>query len=274
MSEITNSDVIFIISHRRSGTHWTLDSIRHNFPQVSKSFLVLERLFPRHHKRMSIQQFKALLCNTEQTVMIKTHLPPLSVPLQVESELQEFINALLKQAKLIYVYRDGRDVLVSLYYYMQYFVPEVKNMSFADFIRMENDFDRVADFGCSMNRIEYWKFHVKGWLQQSNVLSLPYENLHTNYADSIQQIAQYLNMSPKSDIQRIEVSVQSRSSTGYFQDFVHKAVQKIRRPNQAPSSSVLPHHGATGDWHQHFSDEDLSLFYTIADDLLQELGYK
>ena len=71
-------------------------------------------------------------------------------------EEREFVRAFLENNKAIYVYRDGRDVLVSFYHYMKGFRDDLPE--FSNFIKMNNDFN---PYHTSVNRIEYWKEHVE-----------------------------------------------------------------------------------------------------------------
>ena len=104
-------------------------------------------------------------------------------------EEKEFVENLLENSKVIYVYRDGRDVLVSLYHYIRGFREDLPE--FSDFIRMPNDFD---PYYRSVNRVEYWKEHVEGWLGRSNldIVTVSYEQLHADYVSTIRELSDSL----------------------------------------------------------------------------------
>jgi hypothetical protein len=266
-----STDTILVVSHRRSGTHWIIDAIRHNFPEVSLSFLTLDRLLPWHHKGpLSLHQFNSLLIDEEGAVLIKTHMAPTLDPFQIELDLIQFVRSLLEKSKVVYVYRDGRDVLVSLYYYMRSFDSNIRDVSFSDFIRMENEFD-MPNSEPGLNRVEYWMFHVEGWLRQSNVFAISYENLHRDYEWTIKQLGKYLEMQPDVVMKPIELPI--RHSSSKVCKLLSRAVRMIRPQNTGSSSAILPRKGIIGDWRQHFLDEDVRFFNHIAGDLLRYLDY-
>lgn len=149
------SILILVVSHRRSGTHWVIDSLRNNFPDVEYQFYNLDQISKNHQYYIPVSKFTGKISKTSKHLILKSHMTAQLTPF--EPDEREFVKELLKNNKVIYVFRDGRDVLVSLYYYMQGYRNDLPQ--FSDFIRMKNDFDRYYD---SVNRIEYWKEHVAG----------------------------------------------------------------------------------------------------------------
>ncbi len=112
---------LFIISHRRSGTHLTIDSVRNNFSIYRKLPLLTidtmsEASTNRLHEPVSYEEMKTELAKGPR--VIKTHfLPNLEqyLPADKMALYQEAYNS----AHKIYVYRDGKDVMVSLFYYLK-----------------------------------------------------------------------------------------------------------------------------------------------------------
>ena len=267
-----NANTILVVSHRRSGTHWTMDAIRHNHASVGESYLNLDRLLPWHESPISISHFKSLLAAQQGAFLIKTHAPPTLEPFGVDTGLLRYVQSLVAESDLVYVYRDGRDVLVSLYYYMRHYDPGMREVSFSDFIRMESQFDAIPASEHRLNRVEYWKFHVEGWLKQSAMSKVSYEDLHANYEAVVKVLATRLGRETAADIK----SVDFRSSK-YPSSKLHRLalgmVRMIRSRSSGTSSAILPRKGVIGEWRRHFSHQDISFFNSIAGELLQELGY-
>ena len=162
---------------------------------------------------------------------------------------------------MIYVYRDGRDVLISLYHYMRGFREDLPE--FSDFIRMPNDFD---PYYRSVSRVEYWKEHVEGWLGRSNldIATVSYEQLHADYVSTIRKLSEFLDLTIKpSGVDRIKFT-----KYGLFRRLLRRVV-----PLAAKSSAIAPHKGVIGDWKNHFSQRDLELFNKIAGTTMAKLGY-
>jgi len=266
-----NANTILVISHRRSGTHWTMDAIRHNHASVGESYLNLDRLLPWHESPMSISHFKSLLADQQGAVLIKTHAPPTLEPFAVDTGLLRYVQSLLAESDVVYVYRDGRDVMVSLYYYMRHYDPGMRGVSFSDFIRMKSQFDTIPASEHRLNRVEYWKFHVGGWLKQSAISGVSYEDLHADYEAVVKALGTCLGRETVADIKPVDLH--SRYPSGKLHRLALGMVRTIRSRSSPTSSAILPRKGAVGEWRRHFSDQDISFFNSIAVDLLQELGY-
>lgn len=251
--------VILVVSHRHSGTHWMIDSLRSNFLDVEYQFYNLDEISRNHQHYIPVSEFTKKISKASRRLILKSHMTAQLTPFG--SSEREFVKELLKSNKVIYVYRDGRDVLVSLYYYMLKFRNDLPQ--FSDFIRMKNDFDCYYS---SMNRIEYWKEHVVGWISKSDldIIMVSYEQLHSDYEDMIRKLSDFLSLPLKSNgIDRIELK-----KYGIFR----RALKRLL-PTSARSSAILPRKGIVGDWKNYFSECDLELFKQTAGDLMKELGY-
>lgn len=121
---------ILVASHRRSGTHWTIDSIRHNFPSVNNQFITLERILPNHPSPMNLDEFNSYLDNKGEKAIIKTHLTPFEVEKMADYHVKKIIQSIFNRSKIVYVVRDGRDVLNSLFYYVSSFSKRKEKLTF------------------------------------------------------------------------------------------------------------------------------------------------
>jgi len=246
-----NKRLILVISHRRSGTHWVIDSLRNNLPAVSYQFYNLDQISRSHEIKIAKTRGRY--------VLLKTHMSPHLTPFKPEE--REFVREWLENSKAIYVYRDGRDVLVSLYHYMRGFRDDLPE--FSKFIRMPNDFD---PYYRSVNRVEYWKEHVEGWLDRSDldIATVSYEQLHTDYVSTIRKLSEFLGLTIKpSGVDRIKFT-----KYGLFRRLLKRIV-----PLAAKSSAIAPRKGVIGDWKNYFSQSDLDLFNKIAGTTMAKLGY-
>lgn len=269
---------VMIISHRRSGTHWTIDAVRNNFHSVAQNFLVMDRIYPWAVNPLSIEQFQqAINENPEETVLIKSHLPPNIEQLNLSKSLKKFILDLVASSKIIYVYRDGRDVLVSLYHYMKKYDLQIKEIDFSTFLRMQNQFDCFPSVQCyqnQLNRVEYWKFHVEEWLKKPNVISISYEMLDRDYQNTVSKLYEFIESKPTdSYFKEISLSVDRFSSKSRLLKVSNLLFKKITGKEISKSSAVLPYQGVVGSWRELFADEDMVYFNKIAGNLLQKLNY-
>jgi len=255
-----NKRLILVISHWRSGTHWVIDSLKNNLPAVSDRFYNLDQVSRSHEKHISIKDLILKISKSRgRYVILKTHMTSYLTPF--ETEKRELVRELLENSKVIYVYRVGRDVLVSLYHYMRGFRDDLPE--FSDFIRMPNDFDTYYQ---SLNRIEFWKEHVDGWLGRSDldIAKVSYEQLHTDYVSTIKELSEFLGCTIKpSGVDRIELT-----NYGLLLRLLRKVVTL-----PAKSTAIAPRKGIIGDWKKYFSQRDLELFNKIAGATMKKLGY-
>ena len=119
---------VLVISHRRSGTHLTIDSIRNNFKALRESpFVTLETLDHAHPDHLPVAEFRQSI--SDHPRVIKVHYLP-DVSEHLASEEARCAEDVFSQSKQIYVVRNGLDVLASLYEFRRGHDPLVSEMSF------------------------------------------------------------------------------------------------------------------------------------------------
>jgi len=243
-----NYKTILISSHRRSGTHWVIDLIRKNFIQVNKKFENIDRLLPSHEENLSIEEIENIINSSEQKMILKTHMTAILSPFERNSPEFLYVKSILEKSKIIYVLRDGRDVLVSLYYYLNTYRKDIQG-EFSNFLITLNDFDWI--FG-NLNRIEYWKLHIEGWKNVNNILVVTYEEIAENSLNVLFRISNFLGINLKTDIKNIPLK------KSFYWRILKKLFSQL-----VNSSSINPRKGQVGDWKNHFSEKDLELYERI-----------
>ncbi len=259
---MTKSKTVVVATHRRSGTHWTIDALRNNSPDVSETFLTLERASSHHDSPLPLPEFRGRLQTLEGRVLVKVHDLPAATFWKRDEE-RAFALSVLRESPVIYVHRDGRDVMVSLYFYMQSFDADVKKQSFSDFIRSESKLDGI-DSG--MSRPAYWAHHARVWRQQPNVLLVSYEALEERYETTVRDMAAFLGIGLRRSLRRIDLPGKSGTPS-----LVGRALWKLGHRQRRLSSAVQPRRGSSGDWRNHFNDNDLAFFMAEAGDQMQPL---
>lgn len=156
----------------------------------------------------------------------------------------------------IYIYRDGRDVLVSLYYHMKVGEPRncIKNIndycdiSFKDFLRgqfkaLPGKRSMIGFNEIFSNPAKYWAKHTE-WVDKHG-WCVRYEDLKNKPEETIIKIS---NM--------IGVELKNNTPT---------PVKKL--------VGINPRKGIVGDWKDHFDAEDLEYFYAQVGNRMEVLGY-
>jgi len=256
-------NTIFVVTHRRSGTHWTLDALRNNSPDISLHFLTLEQISDTHAFAMSLYEFQTELDSTEGHVLIKMHDLPSMTYFENEKD-RKFALSLREKSPVVYVHRDGRDVMVSLYHYVLSFRDDYAGMPFSEFLRMKNELDGDTN----LSRPAFWAHHVQTWMEQPNLIAISYQSLENDYGNTLHRLAEFLGVTLNSNLQPINIRKPKQKPT------VWQRIQyRIGLKREKVSSAVQPRKGKSGDWRNTFSDADLAFFMSEAGETMRELGY-
>lgn len=249
-----NCNNVLIISHRRSGTHLTIDTIRNNFTRLRElPYVVLETIDAHHPEHVPVEQMRQ---STDENVrVIKTHYRCDGAN-DLPAESGEYVTQVFAASKKIYVVRNGLDVMASLYEFRRGHDPEVREMSFSQFIR-EPSFDKQAgDF----DKVTYWAHHVEAWLDSpyaDDILIVRFEDWVEKYAQTIKRVGKFLDL--KSDWRKTDVRIGSAPRKG--------------RADSIERTWVEPRKGNVGDFANYFSKDDLDYFFDKCGDLMTRLGY-
>lgn len=261
---------IIVASHRRSGTHLTIDAIANNFRTYSKtpsiSSVTLDHLSAINQWELTPVELKSRIENVPS--ILKTHSHGIVHDFFIgDMNLKGFIQQIFDEAKIIYVHRDGRDVMVSLYHYERNFNQVAKEQSFTEYLRASNSFD-VPTYQNEMDRVEYWRFHINSWIKKENILVVSYDDLQNEYAASLQKIAAFIEEPLEQDIR----DVRRRANGNYYISKIKRRL--LKQAGNVRYSSVGFRKGVSGDWKEHFSEEDLSFFAEKGGELNRRLGYR
>jgi len=260
---ITSKSIV-VATHRRSGTHWMLDALRNNSPSINPKFLTLEQIEPSHHQPIPLEDFQQSLQSLIGHVLIKVHDLPTATYWQRNRE-RTFVESIFQQSRTVYVHRDGRDVMVSLYHYFQSFSTSIAERPFSEFLRMNHDLDGDTD----LSRPAFWAHHVQMWMNQPNLIAVSYASLETDYENTLRSVADFLDVRLNDTLQPIELPDHSHKPT-----LVDRILYRlgIETP-KVITSAVQPRKGKSGDWRNYFSDADLDFFMAEAGETMRELGY-
>jgi hypothetical protein len=179
-------EAIIISSHRRSGTHLTIDLIQKHFSEsrsvkkigepMDRLYLNFDALGNKKHKRCIDYNTAQKILNSCIIPKIKTH-KTYSEFSNIESDI--LVNLGVDRIKSIYVVRDVRNVICSLYAYEKGFKT----------IRLNLDQYFTEDDGA---RLLYWAKHVKSWMNSSNSLIIRFEDVLKNPLSVLDNIRDFI----------------------------------------------------------------------------------
>ncbi|CAF3355636.1 unnamed protein product [Rotaria socialis] len=172
---------------------------------------------------------------TNKSRFFKTHLPP------------EFFNATFKQAKVIYVYRNPKDVTVSLFHFLRSINIELT------YSGPWNQF--VQSFLIDEVYYAPWWRHLNDYHSlNDSIFCVAYEDLLTNFRPTVRRLAAYLGKEKELTEEQLDKlekwcsfdSMKKNPKVNYnwFREwgFVNKSFSFLRK-------------GEIGDWLNHFDTE-------------------
>lgn len=259
------ANTIVVASHRRSGMQWTIDALRNNSRDINDSYMSLEQMEADHDAAIPLAKFRRQLLNMDGRVLITVHdLPSAETWKGLDERL--FARTILQHSPTIYVHRDGRDVMVSLYYYMQSFSETVRHQSFAQFLRGEAASDGEES---ALSRPGYWAFHVESWLKKDNLLAVSYDDLETNYEATVRKLTAFLQVGVNESLRPLSMPGPAESEP-LLGAMLERLGLRRRRGAYADQARV----GKSGDWRKLFDRRDREFFESEAGKALRRLGYK
>lgn len=185
---------ILVSSHRRSGTHFLIDSLRKNirgaeFPNhaLLPADFNLGSLFSKQ-ERVYTTFLKLLDVSTP--VIVKSHLLPeeCDIP-SPRDKHEELIKEIFHRSQKIYISRDGKDVLISLYKYLN------PSCTFSEFLRQGNDHiikELRTPQEYDSNRVSYWSHHINQWHQVETIKHISFTALLHNFPTTMADILDFL----------------------------------------------------------------------------------
>jgi hypothetical protein len=256
--------VIVVASHRRSGTHLMLDSLRANAPDVHPAFMTLERIEPSHAKHLPPDEFDRRLRSRRGIVLVKTHALPDARDWQ-SREAGEYAMRLLAGAPAIYVHRDGRDVLVSLYHYMASYSADTARRPFGEFIRARQN----APDAPALSRPAYWQHHALTWLRSEPRALAAFALMQTDFETTLRGVADRLDLRLRPTLSQVTLDARG----GWANAMRRILLRRFGAGGGRRSTAIRPRAGGSGGWRAAFDAEDVAFFESEAAEALRTLGY-
>lgn len=225
-----------------------IDSIFNNFPMVAHGYVSLDRLLPGDSHNLSIDDFRKLVAGRKKCIL-KTHTPGDFSFFKESSTLYTFLKGeIFPYAKTIYVKRDGRDILNSLYFYMQ--AKGVNYSSFSGFLRSKDASDTVH---MDLSRVEFLKMHQESWNKIDHKLNVSYEDMNSEFVYTMDRIANFLGLKMKASPEKIQLKEYPKLFRGIRRIF----------PSFFNSTAIIPGKGVSGGWEESFTETDLDYYNSV-----------
>lgn len=175
----------------------------------------------------------------------------------------EYVDAINRDGLAsIFVFRDPRDMIISHVFYAteifqehgmhEYYTKKLSTME----ERINAAIGGVNEDGLELIGVkERYETHL-GWLDQSGILCLRFEQLRGNQEQSFNSILDYLE------------------SRGLQPEVDREEARAALREAVQPKKSGTFRSGKVGDWRQYFTQNNVDFFKKSTGDLLVKLGYE
>jgi hypothetical protein len=230
----THPGDVFLLSYPKTGTFW-LAEIVYNLahPQGPTEDT------PRIHTIPLLEYIPYEQVETyPSTRYVKTHYPYEMIPKNPEQNL-----------KYIYISRNPRDVLVSLYHHMcgalEYEWTGTWDELFEYFLAGK------VPFGCFFDHVLPW------WKERNNdnVLFIKFEDLKKDLKSGVRQVAEFLGF----EISEAELESVAQNCT--FEAMKARPETNLDQyPEHFKPGTSFLRKGIVGDWKNYFSEEQLQAF--------------
>ncbi|XP_037676399.1 bile salt sulfotransferase-like [Choloepus didactylus] len=248
---LVRDDDVIILTYPRSGTHWMIEILSLITSKGDPSWVQSVPSFLRSPWIENGTMMKALE-EQDGPRLMTSHLPIHLFP-------KSYFTS---NAKVIYVVRNPRDVLTSLYY-----------------LAKENKLWKQDSFDEYFNRFiqgdviyGLWFDHILGWMERSDkksFLVVFYEELQRDIRGSVEKICQFLgkNLEPE----ELD-SVLHNSSFSVMKENKMVNSSLINQGFSAYTKAPILRQGISEDWKNHFTVAQSEAFDKLFREKLSHLG--
>jgi len=242
--EIRESDV-FLVSYPKSGNTWLRFLIGNYLSKGEMDFSNGHIYMPDIH--YNPEQIEKIVFHPR---FIKSHF----------SFKPEYKN-------VIYLVRDGREVAVSLYYFLVKMKVLKKDIEFSDYL--ENYFyTGKTPFG-------HWNKHIFSWLRDNkpqNLMVVKYEDLIADTMNEFEKIINFSGLILDKEILRIAVDRSSFDSMKKDEELNTKVLNELGHDTTDTTYRII-RAGRTNSWQMKFTIDESKKFLDLYGDALEFLGY-
>lgn len=253
---------IVVATHPRSGTHLTIDLLRRQFAEckgwlwfgetLHHLYLNVDRLIPGHSPSLSVEKAADLLRRAPRPT-VKTHsMPDLR---NHEGKGRQLAERLLEQGNILYVVRDGRDVLCSAYLWRK---EADLDCGLQEFLRQEVN---------GVSRVRWWAEHVTGWAQHDEPNVVRFENIIEKPRQIIGRLERILGLSARFVEPYLPEKIENG---GRWADYW----RRLTRNFESTAITGRPNGKSPPEWRSAFTQEDRRFFWKEAGHVLKKFGYE
>lgn len=243
------SNQYYIVSYPKSGNTW----IR----LILSNILSVER-----NKKIFLNEIKDFVPDAHSYTQLDAAGKPESLFSNLKFQFvksHEPYSKFFEGKNVIYIVRDGRDIINSYYHYMN--ARSEKQVKIQDLITKSDE----LEFGS-------WSMHINSWYKgkHGKYLLLRYEDLLQDTENEIKRLLNFINFEVS------EQHIKSAINNSRFENLtsLEKTKGVVYKNKLKDKSSKFFRKGISGDWENTFTKEDLKHFKSINSQAMKLCGYK
>lgn len=170
-----------------------------------------------------------------------------------------------KYKKVIYIYRDGRDVSVSYYHHLKGKDRIPKDLTFEDFF--------WNYFFKGKTVVGDWGKHILSWQQKTDdIIFVRYEQLQRNTYSEMCKILKFCDI--LLDEEKLIKSIALSSKENMASDELENKANSIEHKDAIDGEFKFIRKGIIGDWRDYYNEEMTHAFKAKYKEVMYRLEYK
>ena len=248
----------YLFSYPRSGSNWLFSSLIYLFGGIKAEARIGPDPYPITYGKIGPESFwiqAAIECTGDHPLLVKSHDRP------------EIVEAIYPAAKRIYLLRDGRDALISYYFFEKALMKSPEKKTVLAVGRQRQDRSAITSNDVRFDPEEYvaflrqhgraWAQHAQSWMAVPGIFALRYEALKEDFEREITRIASFVDLPPLCTMQELR------------EEYVEHAKSLLRGDNRA-----FHRKGVVGDWRNYCDGNIREILKSEIGDTLIALNYE
>lgn len=247
----------YLFSYPRSGSNWLFSALTYLLGGIKAEARMGADMYPYTYGKVGPDSFW----------IQAEHEWRVDCPLLVKShDHVETVRALYPDGKKIHLLRDGRDALLSYYFFRQAFVSNPCNKTVYAVGRRGQDLAAVSGNHVGFDPEDYvaflrlhapdWARHARGWLAAPDVLTIRYEALQVDFERELTRISDELDLPTVCTVREVR------------EEYVEHTRTLLQGDNHA-----FHRKGIVGDWKNYCNETIQGVLEAEIGETLRAAGY-
>lgn len=248
----------YLFSYPRSGSNWLFSALAYLVGGVKAEARMGGDMYAHRYGEVGPDSFWVQAAREwpgDCPLLIKSH------------DRVETVRALYPEGKKISLLRDGRDALLSYYFFHQAFVANPTNKTVTPAGRRQQDLAALSGNDVRFDAADYaaflrvhgpqWAEYTRGWAGATDALTVRYETLQADFEGELTRIVDTLDLPTVCTVREVR------------EEYVEHARTLLQGDNRS-----FHRKGIVGDWKNYYDPSVRAVLHETIGDTLREVGYE